>query len=226
METRRELFNKAALSVISHIESFEEVLRPVDFKGGEGVLAHELLMWEKKNAPLKLPDDLKGFYSMFNGVTLLWKVEIRGKYIPIGDISVNKLDDLNRIPIEGKNVANEPTSSSRAIDVKSSVAFSLTNGSEFGQVMLVYRSVAGKDGAMSASFDAPEVWFVDTSLRWHYIASTFARFLRLAVVHMGIYGWQLAFSPEGLPAATRQWMGLFCRERLAVDSAERDWQRD
>lgn len=216
---RRELFNKVALSVISHIENFDEVLRPIDFKCGEGVLVHEVLMWEKKNAPVKLPDDLKGFYSTFNGFALLWKVEIRGKFIAIGDISVNKLDDLNRVPIEAKNLASEAMSANRSIDVKSSIAFCLTNSSEFGQVILVYKSTASKDGGItSASFDAPEVWFVDTSQKWHYMAANFTHFLRLAVVHLGIYGWQLAYTPEGLPASTRQWMGLFCRERLAVDS--------
>ena len=37
----------------------------------------------------------------------------------------------------------------------------------------------------------------------------------------GITGWQLAFTPEGMPVNTTQyWMSLFCKERLIVD---RQW---
>jgi hypothetical protein len=38
------------------------------------------------------------------------------------------------------------------------------------------------------------------------------------VVHLGIYGWQSAFTPEGASPATQQWMRMFCKERLIVDS--------
>jgi hypothetical protein len=60
------------------------------------------------------------------------------------------------------------------------------------------------------------------SARWHYISKTFTQYFRLMVIHVGIHGWQLAFTPEGVPPVTQQWMGLFCKERLIVDKYWRD----
>jgi len=37
------------------------------------------------------------------------------------------------------------------------------------------------------------------------------------IMHVGVHGWQLAFTPEGLSPLTQQWMMLFCRERLTMD---------
>ena len=39
------------------------------------------------------------------------------------------------------------------------------------------------------------------------------------VVHLGIVGWQYAYTDIGLDNVTRQWMRLYCPERLAADDA-------
>jgi hypothetical protein len=39
------------------------------------------------------------------------------------------------------------------------------------------------------------------------------------VVHLGIIGWQYAYTDIGLDNVTRQWMRLYCPERLAADDA-------
>jgi len=36
----------------------------------------------------------------------------------------------------------------------------------------------------------------------------------LMMMHVGVHGWQLAYTPEGISLITKQWMNLFCRERL------------
>ena len=41
--------------------------------------------------------------------------------------------------------------------------------------------------------------------------------MRIMVVHLGVHGWQLAFTPDGLPPSAKAWMNLFCKERLTVD---------
>ena len=69
------------------------------------------------------------------------------------------------------------------------------------------------------SYRDPEVWFQDKSSRWHFVCATFTQYVRLAVVHFGVLGWQMAFTPEGLSRETQQWMRLVCPERLCVDKA-------
>ena len=39
------------------------------------------------------------------------------------------------------------------------------------------------------------------------------------VVHLGIVGWQYCYTDAGCDPITRQWMRLYCPERLAADDA-------
>jgi tubulin polyglutamylase complex subunit 2 len=75
----------------------------------------------------------------------------------------------------------------------------------------------GVGAAGDTSYENPEVWYQDRSARWHFLSSSFSDYLRLMVVHAGVHGWQLAFTPEGLPPLTQQWMNLFSKERLIMD---------
>ena len=67
------------------------------------------------------------------------------------------------------------------------------------------------------SYEDPEIWIQDASSSWHFVADSFTTYLRLAIVHLGIIGWQNAYTPVGLPPVTKQWMAFFCKERLALD---------
>ena len=101
--------------------------------------------------------------------------------------------------------------------------------SEVGDVVLLYKdcvddrtanyetAIDDLNGIGHYYSDKPTVWFIDLSARWHYVCGSFTHYLRLAVTHLGIYGWQLVFTPEGLQLDAEQWMNLFCKERLMID---------
>lgn len=231
---RREAFNRATLSCITYLESFTEC-RNVNFQCGDGAASHESLLWDKKNAPYKLPKDLKNFYSMFNGVHLSWNVELGGKVVQIGEIRVNRMEAVKPVEVEGTFASAlwNDSSSTTPPDMSSSAAFILDSHCEIGDVVLMYRTKpAGNknsDDAHDSStdnqplpldspcYEEPEVWLIDQSSRWHYLCKTFTQYLRLLVIHLGVHGWQLAFTPEGLPNTTEHWMTLFCKERLIID---------
>lgn len=80
-------------------------------------------------------------------------------------------------------------------------------------------SGSGSGGAaMGTLFGSTAIWFIDENHRhWSYICATFSDYMRLMIVHLGIIGWQGAFTPEGLSATTKEWMSAFVKERLAVD---------
>lgn len=40
--------------------------------------------------------------------------------------------------------------------------------------------------------------------RWYFLASNFTKYFRMMVVHLGILGWQQAFSPTGVSPATEK----------------------
>lgn len=231
---RREDFDRVALSCITYLESFAEC-RNVNFQCGDGAASHESLMWEKKNAPYKLPKDLKNFLSLFNGVCLKWNVELGGREMQIGEIRVNKMEAIKPIDIEGTfETRSWSDVSATAPDPKNCAAFLLDSHCEIGELVFLYRldrksmSADSADGVAAATgegapcYEDPEVWFVDQSSRWHFIAKTFTQYFRLLVVHLGVHGWQLAFTPEGLHSTTQQWMGIFCKERLIVDKHWRE----
>lgn len=234
---RREAFNKATLSCITYLESFPEC-RNVNFQCGDGAASHESLIWDKKNAPYKLPKDLKNFYSMFNGVHLSWNVDLGGRIVQIGEIRLNRMEAVKSMEIEGtfSTYSWNDSPSATLPEVRSSAAFILDSHCEVGDVVLLYRNKPANknnddsnDNATSENqaqqqptpeascFEEPEVWFVDQSARWHYLCKSFTQYLRLLVVHLGVHGWQLAFTPEGLPSTTEHWMTMFCKERLIID---------
>lgn len=125
--------------------------------------------------------------------------------------------------------SNGSSFESCSLDFKASGAFSIDSSPEIGEVVLLYRSpdqgsvtsksysnpIHGADSRVrttTSPYEDPEVWFQDISARWHFVSPTFTNFLRLTVTHFGIFGWQFAYTPEGLPADTIHWMGLLCKE--------------
>lgn len=224
---KREVFDSTCFSLLSHLESFEEVVA-IDFSANDPVDSHEINLWEKKNLPYKLPTDLKAFLQLFNGVHVSWKVQVDGKHVNIGEININRLELIQRCALEGSFLK----SLDGKIDTpspKTAAAFILeTRGDQGGQILMIYRhhieDNTNSNSHGSASLDShgqqyanPEIWYQDPSTRWHYICNGFTEYLRLAIVHLGVAGWLMAFTPEGLSNDSKNWMGLFCPERLCID---------
>jgi len=216
------MFNDAMLNVVTYLESLDDVSN-VDLKLlGEGSVI-DINTWERKNLPYKIPNDMKGMYTLFNGFELKWKAIVGSQTLEIGHLCVNKMDKITRIPLDGQFMPSTTSSNYESVDTEGSTGFLLDSHPMCGQIVLVYcsrsRDTAGQP---QVQFDHPEVWLQDNSLRWHFIASTFTQFCRLMVVHLGIVGWPLAFTPEGLSPVTTQWMNIYCKERLILDL---HWQK-
>lgn len=50
-------------------------------------------MFQKRHN-VQLPDDIKEFYSIFSGISLKWGSAHCGKNILIGDVRINKFDEI------------------------------------------------------------------------------------------------------------------------------------
>eukprot|EP01135_Chromosphaera_perkinsii_P009390 Nk52_evm66s1737 gene=Nk52_evmTU66s1737 len=85
--------------------------------------------------------------------------------------------------------------------------FELDGCDSTGKVCLVY--INGNQN--------PEIWFLDKSAKWSFMAKTFTEYFRLMVMHLGLPEWQYAFSPWGLSPISKQWFHFYCPVRLAID---------
>jgi hypothetical protein len=169
--------------------------------------------------------------------------------IVVGSFRINNLNNIvvlddappiHNAPsnVEGGYLDSETFPSADAVHQR--VAVLIERNPKVGDVALVYNMdvdgnvLAGPNGTCD-----PEVWFHDNRAlqrqlgggqggsgggggppcAWHYIARSFSCYYRLLLVHLGILGWQFAFTPRGLAPLTVQWMRLYCPERLSLDAA-------
>lgn len=205
------LLNEMAFHVLSYLEA-QDGIRDLEMITKDGVHDHDIVSWERKNMPYKLSPDLRGFYSMFNGLYVKWGCAVGDNVLPVGEIRVNSMEALIRIPIDGRFVTSELAQAEVTPPDHSCAAFLLDSLCEYGQIIAVFRPPASGDDSPE-----PEVWFQDLSARWHFISYTFKQYMRVMCLHLGINGWQMAYTADGLPLTTQQWMRVYCKERLCVD---------
>lgn len=48
-----------------------------------------------------------------------------------------------------------------------------------------------------------EIWFMDRSLKWFFITSSFCDYYRIMILSVGIPHWQYLFTEVGLPQHTK-----------------------
>lgn len=195
-----------------------------------------LAQWERLHSPYKLPQSLKSFLSITNGVSLRWDAKWGGpdtetdKTIPIGALLFNSLQDIVPLPLQldpdGDAAAaicaafDEVATSDPSLGIKPGTAalqqarwaaFDLDTSCACGRVALFY--VLG---------DAqPQVWFQDLACHWHFLAASFADYFRLAVMHLGLPNWPYIFTPAGLDTASEQWFRYIASDRLIIDMENR-----
>ena len=175
--------------------------------GREGATHAALSAWE--SAHQQLPDDVRAFYLMSDGLSICWDVVAHGREIvPLGSIAINSLLQLN--PVEPGVLRDErgalrhelpaPAASASAVG-----AFDLDLTCETGRVLLVL----GLEGPRRA-----QVWFQDASCMLSRVSCTFSEYFRLLVLHLGLPRWQYAYTDTGLDPTCRQWLRLLAPDRL------------
>ena len=77
-QTQKEVFDEISLNVISFLEN-HACVSDVHLIERAGVSTRDLASWEKTNQPTKLPQDLRSFLQLFDGLELRWKVMYQGR---------------------------------------------------------------------------------------------------------------------------------------------------
>ncbi|XP_059175968.1 tubulin polyglutamylase complex subunit 2-like [Physella acuta] len=179
-----------------------------------------VLMWEQKNS-LLLPEDLKNFFLTNNGFHLTWSVKIESLTIPVGNMSICSIGQM--VPVHINSIEGTPsqpslwdlewdddTTGKRVPSFTKNKIFQLDSCEGYGKACLVYTT--------SEHDFKTEYWFLDRSLKWHYLCHSFQAYYRLMLMHLGLPHWHLAFTDVGLPPTAKQWFNLYAPVRLEVDT--------
>ncbi|KAJ1453491.1 hypothetical protein M885DRAFT_619073 [Pelagophyceae sp. CCMP2097] len=223
-KTGAELFNALSFHLLTYLEQRPGVTE-LAFEHRDGCSADELNAWDRHHSLTPLPPDFAAFLRSFNGLRFSWRVDIaRRGSSTVGALRLHKLAELQEVNLHldadddpfGLHPGEAPP-----------LALSIEKSERVGNVALVYRRAPGDPGDDSAPrARPPSVWFQDLACCWHYVAPDFASYFRLMVVHLGILGWQYAYTDVGLDPAAKQWMLLYCPERLAADETMRDQEME
>ncbi|XP_058271217.1 tubulin polyglutamylase complex subunit 2 [Hemibagrus wyckioides] len=177
-----------------------------------------LLSWEQKNNCI-LPEDLKDFYLTTDGFTLTWSSKLENELVPVGCMVINSLAKL-RLLVQS-NIYSLPSAPTLAdLDFKDefeeseereephfdsrSRIFELDPCGGNGRACLVY-----KDCTPDVVAEQSEIWFLDRSLYWHFLTSSFTAYYRLMITHLGLPEWQYTFTPYGPSPQAKQWASLY-----------------
>ena len=167
--SKRSIFDKMTLHSLTYLETcFPSVALSVSFSAGESLPQDggaEATLWEKKNAPLRLPADLKSFYAVFNGVDVSWNVDLSldRPATRVGEMRVNRIEDLRRIFLPSEQFFWGSSSSSSTLSNGGVAAlFSLDKSCEVGEVVLLYRNQSQGGVDRESRFDGADCSAADS----------------------------------------------------------------
>ncbi|XP_070542797.1 tubulin polyglutamylase complex subunit 2-like isoform X1 [Ptychodera flava] len=232
----KDMFDRLTMGIVRSLEKRPGV-RDVRLRDRKPAERHIIVSWEQKNSCM-LPDDLKRFYLTTDGMLLQWNIKFDDQGIQIGRMEINAIANVTKI---GGTNASRNTASLGDVDYDTdedssteledkphfdtrSRAFELDPCEGYGKVCLVYKNT--KPGSPAQH---PQIWFLDRSLAWHFLADNFMQYFRLMLMHLGLPQWQYTFTDIGLSPSAKQWFNMYAPMRLNMDSELKeqrthDWQ--
>ncbi|KAL1527702.1 hypothetical protein AB1Y20_009088 [Prymnesium parvum] len=197
------LFEELARSVIDFLDAHPSISR-VHFSETKPATQADITLWEENHPPVQLPDDLKSFFYLTDGLELCWDLWQNSSHLPLGSMHINSLSELQPVPedVFFNDLGTLDEDLPPALTASGLRAFDLDNTCDSGRVCIFL----GKG--------QPQVWFQDNSCSWSFIASSFTDFFRLVVLNLGLPRWQHAYTEAGLDPAAKQWFKLLAPARL------------
>jgi hypothetical protein len=87
---------------------------------------------------------------------------------------------------------------------------------DFGNVIFFFFLTVG------VTDSSPEIWLLDRSLRWAYLASSFQNYFRMLIVHLGLPLWQYRFTQVGLSPETKVLQGFLILFLIIAEKKEKN----
>eukprot|EP00050_Salpingoeca_kvevrii_P007835 m.298957 g.298957 ORF g.298957 m.298957 type:complete len:276 (+) comp13999_c0_seq1:55-882(+) len=212
MADLRELIDRMTLGVV---QSLERRIGVVEVRTRERPAAStvDIGVWEKTQKA-RLPQDLRQFLLTCSGFDLEWTALFADRIITLGRLHVHSLKSLARIPAgEADSDTGGDGALRETLDQDVVVIEQLQDGALIAVELLPFEEDA-------SALPRGRVWLRDRSQAWHVITQSFSDYFRLMALHLGIIGWQYAFTPIGLSPRTKQWFHLYAPVRLRMDQRE------
>ena len=197
----REEFCQLRHGVEQCLDSNESILN-ASWSDRCGANPTDLSTWERRNGQL-LPEDLREFFLLWDGVTCRWDVVAHGREVtPLGRLCVNTLSQLVAVDSSWlRNERNEPRPDLPAAATSAGLrAFDLDLECECGRVLLLL--------GLAGSPRSCEIWFQDVSCELTRLASSFSEYFRMLCMSLGLPRWQYVHTEAGLDPTSRQWFRL------------------
>lgn len=223
-DNKEEALQQITFFILKYLESKIGICN-VKLQQHPPVTIDDLLSWEQKNSCL-LPNDLKNFYLCCNGMKLTWSVKMDSSTVlPLGLIYLHSLNQIKQIdhkfyiyqekivPFNSDSESDDDSQGPNQPSFHPSCRiFELDPCEELGKVCLVFR-----DCHLGCSNMKTEIWFLDRSLRWHFLVPTFTSYYRLMLLYLGLPQWQYIFTDIGLSMQVKQWFNLYVPSRVQME---------
>jgi hypothetical protein len=129
-----------SMGVFSYLRKHPRVSH-LDNKAFVGATTVQVSVWDQKNHPCVLPEDLKRFYTLTNGLSVKWFALFRGQSTLVGHFALNSVQDLQRCRVENFARLCRPPDIHRIGHVHgdaTATAFPLESSPQYGDVALVF----------------------------------------------------------------------------------------
>ncbi|KAG9393180.1 hypothetical protein J8273_3310 [Carpediemonas membranifera] len=211
--------NSNAASIVSiRVLENEPNIENVQVHQRAPVSVKEIDAWEWKNAPFKLPQDMKTFFYTSDGFSLTWDMRDGDIVSPMGNMNINRLEQVQRIeslPIP--TVSCPPRTTPAGASASMSPKDVATRSDELG-VFVLDRAMSSGTVAllyMHGPEQEPQVWFQDLNMSWNFVARTFSDFFRLVLMNMGLPNWLYTFTGFNADPVTQIWLKRLCPHIVA-----------
>ncbi|RZF41437.1 hypothetical protein LSTR_LSTR000151 [Laodelphax striatellus] len=179
--------------------------------------------WEQRHS-CTLPEDMRQFYASTDGFKLIWNYEYAGEVLPVGNLRINSMMELQRLAGVKPQSDNELPSlldielcntdpSCPSFGTKCKI-FELDPCQNIGKVCLAYL----ERGEHELRHEDPKIWLLDRSHEWHLLADSFSQYFRMMLYHQGLPQWQFRFTPMGLTPWAEQMMTMIAPHLLMPES--------
>ena len=215
-----EMFDKVTMGIVHYIKQ-KPGIYDVMFGHYNSINSDLIDSWEEDTC-CKLPEDLKNFYLTLNGLLIEWNIELNEEKHPVGRIEVNPLESVVLISKDGINLSDNSITL-KDLDIEGEYDinghkkplftdkyFELSSDEAYGKVCLVYKHCKTNTRKLSDC----EIWFLDYSLQWYFLAPSFLMYFRMLITHIGIPGWQYLFTDVDLSPDSLLWFSMYLPDRL------------
>jgi len=73
-QTSRDIFDNVSMNVIGFLENHIGIC-DVEYIERSGVTEMSITKWEEENAPFQLPEDIKAYLMISDGLNLSWRIK-------------------------------------------------------------------------------------------------------------------------------------------------------